>query len=205
LEAPENTPAPSAPKSVDVKRVESTPPAELESPFKRKLVPEACEKAYFKHQETLKKQQKLKVIEDKWRAKHDELLANKPSSTQRLFAKIGLGTAKIERYDAVLSKAENALSNIKHNKTVYQKILSNKNSLALVEQYNAIIDHNAKIWDYEAQVKIAHAAKLERERELAEEQSRRLSEPAPEQDWTIDCDPTKEATHDQSNSLSMYV
>ena len=74
LEAPENTPAPKAPKTVDVKRVEATPPAELESPFKRKLVPKACEKAYFKHQETLKKQQELKVIEDKWRAKYDELL-----------------------------------------------------------------------------------------------------------------------------------
>ena len=193
LEAPESTPAPNAPKSVDVEKVEATPPAELESPFKRKLMPEACERAYFKHQETLKKQQALKVIEDKWRAKHDELLANKPSSTQRLFSKIGLGTAKIERYDAELSKAESALSNIKHNKAVYQKILGDKNSLALVEQYNAAIEHNAKISEYEAQAKIAHAAKLERERELAEEQARQLSEP--QLDWTVGCDPTKEQNY----------
>lgn len=193
LEAPENTPAPKAPKTVDVKRVEAIPPAELESPFKRKLVPKACEKAYFKYQETLKKQQELKVIEDKWRAKYDELLANKPSSTQRLFSKIGLGTAKIERYDAELSKAESALSNIKHNKAVYQKILGDKNSLALVEQYNAAIEHNAKISEYEAQAKIAHAAKSERERELAEEQARQLSEP--QLDWTIGCDPTKEQNY----------
>ena len=194
LEAPENTPAPKAPKTVDVKRVEATPPAELESPFKRKLVPEACEKAYFKHQETLKKQQELKVIEDKWRAKYDELLANKPSSTQRLFSKIGLGTAKIERYDAEVSKAESALSNIKHNKAVYQKILGDKNSLALVAQYNAAIDHNAKISEYEAQEKIAHAAKLERERELKEEQARQLSY-SPDVDWTVGCDPTKEQNY----------
>ncbi len=193
LEAPESTPAPNTPKSVDVEKVEATPPAELESPFKRKLMPEACERAYFKHQETLKKQQALKVIEDKWRAKHDELLANKPSSTQRLFSKIGLGTAKIERYDAELSKAESALSNIKHNKAVYQKILGDKNSLALVEQYNAAIEHNAKISEYEAQAKIAHAAKLERERELAEEQARQLSEP--QLDWTVGCDPTKEQNY----------
>ena len=193
LEAPKNTPAPKAPKTVDVKRVEATPPAELESPLKRKLVPKACEKAYFKHQETLKKQQELKVIEDKWRAKYDELLANKPSSTQRLFSKIGLGTAKIERYDDELSKAESALSNIKHNKAVYQKILGDKNSLALVEQYNAAIEHNAKISEYEAQAKIAHAAKLERERELAEEQARQLSEP--QLDWTVGCDPTKEQNY----------
>ena len=193
LEAPESTPAPNAPKSVDVEKVEATAPAELESPFKRKLMPEACERAYFKHQETLKKQQELKVIEEKWRAKYDELLANKPSSTQRLFSKIGLGTAKIERYDAELSKAESALSNIKHNKAVYQKILGDKNSLALVEQYNAAIEHNAKISEYEAQAKIAHAAKLERERELAEEQARQLSEP--QLDWTVGCDPTKEQNY----------
>lgn len=193
LEAPESTPSPNAPKSVDVEKVEATPPAELESPFKRKLVPEACKKAYFKHQETLKKQQELKVIEDKWRAKYDELLVNKPSSTQRLFSKIGLGTAKIERYDAEVSKAENALSNIKHNKAVYQKILGDKNSLALVEQYNEIISHNAKISEAEAQVKISHAAELERERELAEEQARKLSEPY--QDWTVGLDPTKEQNY----------
>ena len=194
LESSESTPAPKAPKTVDVKRVEATPPAELESPLKRKLVPKTCEKAYFKHQETLRKQQELKVIEDKWRAKYDELLANKPSSTQRLFSKIGLGTAKIERYDAELSKAESALSNIKHNKAVYQKIIGDKNSLALVAQYNAAIDHNAKISEYEAQAKIAHAAKLERERELKEEQARQLSY-SPDVDWTVGCDPTKEQNY----------
>lgn len=189
LESSESTPAPDAPKTVDVKRVETTPPAELESPFKRKLVSKACENAYFKHQETLKKQQELKVIEEKWRAKYDELLANKPSSTQRLFSKIGLGTAKIERYDAELSKAESALSNIKHNKAVYQKIIGDKNSLALVEQYNAAIEHNAKISEQEEQARINHAIKLERERELAEEQARLASEPGI--DWTVGCDPTK--------------
>ena len=134
LESSESTPAPKAPKTVDVKRVEATPPAELESPLKRKLVPKACEKAYFKRQETLKKQQALKVIEDKWRAKHDELLANKPSSTQRLFSKIGLGTAKIERYDAELSKTEIHLTKIEHNKTLFKKILSDKNALNLIAQ-----------------------------------------------------------------------
>ena len=194
LATPESTPAQSTPTSVDEKRVEPTPPAAPESPFKRKLVPKACEKAYFKHQETLKKQQELKVIEDKWRAKYDELLANKPSSTQRLFSKIGLGTAKIERYDAERSKAESALSNIKHNKAVYQKIIGDKNSLALVAQYNAAIDHNAKISEYEAQEKIAHAAKLERERELKEEQARQLSY-SPDVDWTVGCDPTKEQNY----------
>ena len=200
LEAPESTPAPNAPKSVDVEKVEAIPFEDIESPFKRKLVPKACEKAYFKHQETLKKQQELKVIEEKWQAKHAELLATKPSSTQRLFSKIGLGTAKIERYDAEVSKAENALSNIKHNKAVYQKILGDKNSLALVEQYNAAIEHNAKISEYEAQAKIAHAAKLERERELAEEQARQLSEP--QLDWTVGCDPTK-AQNYGSNDIEL--
>ena len=190
LEAPENTPAPDAPKNVDVEKVGAAPPAELESPFKRKLMPEACKKAYFKHQETLKKQQELNYIEGKWRAKYYELLANKPSSTQRLFSKIGLGTAKIERYDAELSKVESALSNIKHNKAVYQKIIVDKNSLALVEQYNEIISHNAKISEAEAQTKIAHAAKLERERELKEEQARQSFEPY--RDWTVGLDPTKE-------------
>ena len=198
LEAPENTPAPNTPKSVDVKRVEATPPAELESPFKRKLVPKACEKAYFKHQETLKKQQELKVIEDKWRAKYDELLANKPSSTQRLFSKIGLGTAKIERYDAELSKTEIHLTKIEHNKTLFKKILSDKNALNLIAQYNAVIDHNASISDLEAQAFKAHSEKLERERELAEEQARQLSEPL--QDWTVGCDPTK----NQSRQKAIY-
>ena len=118
LEAPENTPAPKAPKTVDVKRVEATPPAELESPFKRKLMPEACEKAYFRHQETLKKREKLEQQSKKWNKKYAALLENKPSSTQRLFAKIGLGTAKIERYDMELLKAEKALSTIKHSKAI---------------------------------------------------------------------------------------
>ena len=116
LATPESTPAQSTPTSVDEKRVEPTPPAAPESPFKRKLVPKACEKAYFKHQKTHKKQQELKVIEEKWRAKYDELLANKPSSTQRLFSKIGLGAEKIERYDAELSKTEIHLTKIEHNK-----------------------------------------------------------------------------------------
>ena len=193
LEAPESTPAPNAPKSVDVEKVEATPPAELESPFKRKLMPEAYERAYFKHQETLKKQQALKVIEDKWRAKHAELLATKPSSTQRLFSKIGLGTAKIERYDAELSKTEIHLTKIEHNKTLFKKILSDKNALNLIAQYNAVIDHNASISDLEAQAFKAHSEKLERERELAEEQARQLSEPL--QDWTVGCDPTKEQNY----------
>lgn len=205
LEAPESTPAPNAPKSVDVEKVEATPPAELESPFKRKLMPEACERAYFKHQETLKKQQALNVIEDKWRAKHDELLTNKPSSTQRLFSKIGLGTAKIERYDAELSKTEIHLTKIEHNKTLFKKILSDKNALNLIAQYNAVIDHNASISDLEAQAFKAHSEKLERERELAEEQARQLSEPL--QDWTVGCDPTKnqsrQKTIDYPQSISI--
>ena len=200
LATPESTPAQSTPTSVDEKRVEPTPPAAPESPFKRKLVPKACEKAYFKHQETLKKQQELKVIEDKWRAKYDELLANKPSSTQRLFSKIGLGTAKIERYDAELSKTEIHLTKIEHNKKLFQKILSDKNALNLIAQYNAVIDHNASISDLEAQAFKAHSEKLERERELAEEQARQLSEPEPHRDWTIGLDPTKEG-----NSWSKYI
>ncbi len=194
LATPESTPAQSTPTSVDEKRVEPTPPAAPESPFKRKLVPKACEKAYFKHQETLKKQQELKVIEEKWRAKYDELLANKPSSTQRLFSKIGLGAAKIERYDAELSKTEIHLTKIEHNKKLFKKILSDKNALNLIAQYNAVIDHNASISDLEAQAFKAHSEKLERERELAEEQARQLSEPEPHRDWTIGLDPTKEGT-----------
>lgn len=193
LEAPESTPAPNAPKSVDVEKVEATPPAELESPFKRKLMPEACERAYFKHQETLKKQQALNVIEDKWRAKHDELLTNKPSSTQRLFSKIGLGTAKIERYDAELSKTEIHLTKIEHNKILFKKILSDKNALNLIAQYNAVIDHNASISDLEAQAFKAHSEKLERERELKEEQEREQATPAV--DWTVGLDPTKEQNY----------
>ena len=200
LATPESTPAQSTPTSVDEKRVVPTPPAAPESPFKRKLVPKACEKAYFKHQETLKKQQELKVIEEKWRAKYDELLANKPSSTQRLFSKIGLGTAKIERYDAELSKTEIHLTKIEHNKKLFKKILSDKNALNLIAQYNAVIDHNASISDLEAQAFKAHSEKLERERELAEEQARQLSEPEPHRDWTIGLDPTKEG-----NSWSKYI
>ncbi len=53
LATPEGTPAQSTPTSVDEKRVEPTPPATPESPFKRKQIPVACEKAYFRHQETL--------------------------------------------------------------------------------------------------------------------------------------------------------
>lgn len=203
LEAPESTPALNAPKSIDVEKVEATPPAAPESPFKRKKIPVDCEKAYQKHQDTLKKARDLKVVEEKWKANYDALLAHEPTRTQRLFSKIGLGTAKIERYDSELAQATKALSAIEHNRTVYQKILGNKNSLALVEQYNAVIDHNAKISKYEAQAKIAHAAKLERERKLSEEQARQLSEPY--QDWTVGCDPTRnqEKYVSASNDLSL--
>ena len=205
LEAPESTPAPNAPKSVDVEKVEAIPFEDIESPFKRKLMPEACEKAYFRYQETLKKQRELKVIEEKWQAKHAELLATKPSSTQRLFSKIGLGTAKIERYDAELSKTEIHLTKIEHNKMLFKKILSDKNALNLIAQYNAVIDHNASISDLEAQAFKAHSEKLERERELAEEQARQLSEPL--QDWTVGCDPTKnqsrQKTIDYPQSISI--
>ena len=203
LEAPENTPAPNAPKRADVEKVEATPPAELESPFKRKKIPVDCEKAYQKHQDTLKKARDLKVVEEKWKANYDALLAHEPTRTQRLFSKIGLGTAKIERYDLELAQATKALSAIEHNRTVYQKILGNKNSLALVEHYNAVIDHNAKISKYEAQAKIAHAARLERERKLSEEQARQFSEPY--QDWTVGCDPTRnqEKYVNASNDLSL--
>ena len=189
LETAESTPAPDAPKSVDVERIEAIPFEDIEGPFKRKLMPKACEKAYFRYQETLKKQRELKVIEEKWQAKHAELLATKPSSTQRLFSKIGLGTAKIERYDAELSKTEIHLAKIEHDKTLFKKILSDKNALNLIAQYNAVIDHNASISDLEAQAFKAHSEKLERERELVEEQARQLSEPL--QDWTVGCDPTK--------------
>ena len=192
LETAESTPAPDAPKSVDVERIEAIPFEDIESPFKRKLMPKACEKAYFRYQETLRKQRELKVIEEKWQAKHAELLATKPSSTQRLFSKIGLGTAKIERYDAELSKTEIHLTKIEHNKTLFKKILSDKNALNLIAQYNAVIDHNASISDLEAQAFKANSEKLERERELAEEQARQLSEPEPHRDWTIGLDPTKE-------------
>ena len=205
LETAESTSAPDAPKSVDVERIEAIPFEDIESPFKRKLMPEACEKAYFRYQETLKKQRELKVIEEKWRAKHAELLATKPSSTQRLFSKIGLGTAKIERYDAELSKTEIHLTKIEHNKTLFKKILSDKNALNLIAQYNAVIDHNASISDLEAQAFKAHSEKLERERELAEEQARQLSEPL--QDWTVGCDPTKnqsrQKTIDYPHSISI--
>lgn len=205
LETAESTPAPDATKSVDVERIEAIPFEDIESPFKRKLMPKACEKAYFRYQETLKKQQELKVIEDKWRAKHDELLTNKPSSTQRLFSKIGLGAAKIERYDAELSKTEIHLTKIEHNKKLFKKILSDKNALKLIAQYNAVIDHNASISDLEAQAFKAHSEKLERERELAEEQARQLSEPL--QDWTVGCDPTKnqsrQKTIDYPQSISI--
>ena len=200
LETAESTPAPDAPKSVDVERIEAIPFEDIESPFKRKLMPKACEKAYFRYQETLRKQRELKVIEEKWQAKHAELLATKPSSTQRLFSKIGLGTAKIERYDAELSKTEIHLTKIERNKTLFKKILSDKNALNLIAQYNAVIDHNASISDLEAQAFKANSEKLERERELAEEQARQLSEPEPHRDWTIGLDPTKEG-----KSWSKYI
>lgn len=203
LDATESTPAPNAPKSVDVRKVEATSSAELENPFKRKLMPAACEKAYFKHQETLKKQQELKVIEDKWRAKHDELLVNKPSSTQRLFAKIGLGTATIERYDAELSRIESNLFKIEHAKKLYKKILSDKNALNLIAQYNAIIDHNSSISALEAKSIKAHAEKLERERELAEEQARQLSELENQRDWTIGLDPTQDDNKSWSKDIEL--
>lgn len=189
LANPESTPAPDARKNVDVKKVEPTPHAEPESPFKRKKIPIECEKAYQKHQDTLKNRAQLEKLSIQWNEKHDELMKNKPNSTQRLFAKIGLGTAKVERYDMEQSKAKKVLSDIAHKRTEYKKILGDKNSLALVEQYNAAIEHNAKISEYEAQAKIAHAAKLERERELAEEQVRQFSEPSI--DWTEGCNPTK--------------
>lgn len=203
LDATESTPTPDAPISVDVKRVEATPPAELENPFKRKLMPAACEKAYFRHQETLKKQQKLKGIEEKCRSDHAELLKKTPSSTKRLFAKIGLGTAAIERYDAELSRTESNLSKIEHAKKLFKKILSDKNALNLVAQYKAIIDHNSKVSALEAQTLKAHSEKLERERELAEEQARQLSEPEPMQDWTIGLDPTQDDNISWSKDIEL--
>lgn len=193
LETAESTPAPDAPKSVDVERIEAIPLAEPESPFKRKKIPHACEIAYQKHQETLKKREQLEQLSKQWHKKYDELLAHEPTRTQRIFAKIGLGTEKIERYDLELVRAKKALSDIEHNKTVYQKILGDKNSLALIEQYNAIVSHNAKLWEAEAQALLAHSQKLERERELKEEQEREQATPAV--DWTVGLDPTKEQNY----------
>jgi len=190
LEAPESTHAPDASKSVDIKRTEATPLAEPESPFKRKKIPHACEIAYQKHQETLKKREQLEQLSKQWHKKYDELLAHEPTRTQRIFAKIGLGTEKIERYDLELVRAKKALSDIEHNKTVYQKIQGDKNSLALIEQYNAIVSHNAKLWEAEAQALLAHSQKLERERELKEEQEREQAMPAV--DWTVGLDPTED-------------
>lgn len=190
LEAPESTPAPNAPKSVDVERIEAIPFEDIESPFKRKLMPKACEIAYQKHQETLKKREQLEQLSKQWHKKYDELLAHEPTRTQRIFAKIGLGTEKIERYDLELVRAKKALSDIEHNKTVYQKILGDKNSLALIEQYNAIVSQNAKLWEAEAQALLAHSQKLERERELKEEQEREQTTPAV--DWTVGLDPTED-------------
>mgnify|MGYP003604003109 FL=1 len=190
LEAPESTHAPDASKSVDIKRTEATPLAEPESPFKRKKIPHACEIAYQKHQETLKKREQLEQLSKQWHKKYDELLAHEPTRTQRIFAKIGLGAEKIERYDLELARAKKALSDIEHNKTVYQKILGDKNSLALIEQYNAIVGHNAKLWEAEAQALLAHSQKLERERELKEEQEREQATPAV--DWTVGLDPTED-------------
>lgn len=190
LEAPESTHAPDASKSVDIKRTEATPLAEPESPFKRKKIPHACEIAYQKHQETLKKREQLEQLSKQWHKKYDELLAHEPTRTQRIFAKIGSGTEKIERYDLELVRTKKALSDIEHNKTVYQKILGDKNSLALIEQYNAIVSHNAKLWEAEAQALLAHSQKLERERELKEEQEREQATPAV--DWTVGLDPTED-------------
>ncbi|MBB5203946.1 hypothetical protein HNQ51_001239 [Inhella inkyongensis] len=198
LKIPESTPAPDVPKSVDMEKVEATPPAELEIPFKRKKIPHACEIAYQKHQDTLKKARDLKVVEEKWKANYDALLAHEPTRTQRLFAKIGLGAEKIERYDLKLAQATKALSAIEHKRTIYKKTLGDNNLLSLVEQYNEIISHNAKISEAEAQIKIAHAAKLERERELKEEQARQSFEPY--RDWTVGLDPTKE-----DNYWSKYI
>ena len=203
LATPESTHAPDASKIVDINRIEATPLAEPESPFKRKKIPHACEIAHQKHQETLKKREKLEQLSKQWHKKYDELLAHEPTRTQRIFAKIGLGTEKIERYDLELARAKKALSDIEHNKTVYQKILGDKNSLALIEQYNAIVSHNAKLWEAEAQALLAHSQKLERERELKEEQEREQATPAV--DWTVGCDPTQEATHDQSNCFSLHM
>ena len=88
---------------------------------------------------------------------------------------------------------------------MFKKILSDKNALNLIAQYNAVIDHNASISDLEAQAFKAHSEKLERERELAEEQARQLSEPL--QDWTVGCDPTKnqsrQKTIDYPQSISI--
>ena len=86
---------------------------------------------------------------------------------------------------------------------VYKSILEDKKSIELIVQYKEIIDHNAKISLAEAQALKEHAQRMERERELAKERKRQLSVPAV--DWTVDCDPTREATHDQSNSFSMHI
>ena len=114
-----------------------------------------------------------------------------------------MGAEKIERYDLKLAQATKALSAIEHKRTIYKKTLGDNNLLSLVEQYNEIISHNAKISEAEAQTKIAHAAKLERERELKEEQEREQATPAA--DWTVGCDPTQEATHDKSNCFSLHM
>ena len=203
LAIPERTPTQSAPTSVDVEKVKATRPASPEIPFKRKKIPIDCEKAYQRHQDILKKRAQLEQLYEKWHKKHTDLLANEPSCTQRLFSKIGIGAEKIERYDLELSQATKALSNIAHNENVYRKILSEKNSLELVEKYNAIIDHNAKISECEAEVKNAHAVKLKHERELREEQARQSSEP--DVDWTFGYDPAendKQRQVETSNDLS---
>jgi len=95
------------------------------------------------------------------------------------------------------------LEKINGNRAVYKSILENKKFIELIAQYNAIIDHNAKVSLAEAQALKEHAQKVERERELAKEQQWQLSAPAV--DWTVGCDPTKEATHDQSDSFSMRI
>ena len=101
---------------------------------------------------------------------------------------------------------EITLSKIEQVKKSHKKILSDKNALNLIAQYNAIIDHNAEVSEAELKAKIAHAAKLERERELAEEQARQLSELENQRDWTIGLDPTENSNHTPqsiSNSFSI--
>lgn len=202
LEAAEKTTPQDAPRSIDKPEVEVTPPVEFESPYKRKLIPSACEMAYQKHSATLKKQEELKAIAKKWNARHEELLLNRPNQVKRFFAKLGF-YSDVEKYDADLEHAQIQLTKIKGKRAVYKRILEDKKYIELIAQYKEIIDHNAKISLAEAQALKEHAQKMERERELAKERKRQLS--VPTVDWTVDCDPTKEPTHDQSNSSSMHI
>lgn len=201
-EATETITPQNAPKSIDKPKVEATPSAEFEIPFKRKLIPSECEMAYRKYSATLKKQEELKTIAKKWNARHEELLSNKPSQVKRFFAKLGF-YSDIEEYDAHLEHAKIQLEKINGNRAIYKSILEDKKSIVLIAQYNAIIDHNAKVSLAEAQALKEHTQKVERERELAKERLWQLSAPAV--DWTVGCNPTKEATHDQLNSFSMRI